>query len=235
MTCTGYGTGHEGWGNTVYNSQEGHLRATTKNQGFNEAVGFHRRKRRAGVVGQHGRTLASMRPSAFTDGNPDVGFPGGLPAEASASMRPSAFTDGNERHRPAGRLPAPDASMRPSAFTDGNRTAKRSLRWCPIRCFNVSVGFHRRKHQRHGLSSPRPSPASMRPSAFTDGNGRRSPADHPGGRVASMRPSAFTDGNADQRQRCLPRLHPASMRPSAFTDGNVADRYTDPAAPMRLQ
>ena len=37
---------------------------------------------------------ASMRPSAFTDGN-SVGHPLGVRGRV-ASMRPSAFTDGNE-------------------------------------------------------------------------------------------------------------------------------------------
>ena len=142
---------------------------------FNEAVGFHRRKQGSA---EHDRWRAevpeaSMRPSAFTDGNvatapartvasgdcfnEAVGFhrrkrpsPQRRPALAGdrASMRPSAFTDGNSRLqlRPAVRRRVDAASMRPSAFTDGNPgallTATCSSR--PTR-FNEAVGFHRRK------------------------------------------------------------------------------------------
>ena len=138
---------------------------------FNEAVGFHRRKRRTGLQRGTHACVASMRPSAFTDGNQLDGRR--ADDGRRASMRPSAFTDGNTVQDP-NFLPLPlDASMRPSAFTDGNvirratvhrgqRTGRfneavgfhrRKLvagRWRAGRpvhiCFNEAVGFHRRKH-----------------------------------------------------------------------------------------
>ena len=166
--------------------------------GFNEAVGFHRRKRRPGAVrtpnqglgcfneavGFHRRKLArtggfrynekcaSMRPSAFTDGNRCRC--GALRAgHFVASMRPSAFTDGNDPRGRPHRGSDVAASMRPSAFTDGNMAFSRERQSVAGAGFNEAVGFHRRKRRDGMARYGEARDASMRPSAFTDGNTRR--------------------------------------------------------------
>ena len=136
-----------------------------------------------------GIARASMRPSAFANGNSmfsnvscgifarfneAVGFRQrkcdrrGVDSGDffRASMRPSAFANGNmiEHAHP---VDAITASMRPSAFANGNPTAvsKRRLK----RCFNEAVGFRQRKYTAAPASRTRVI-ASMRPSAFANGN-----------------------------------------------------------------
>ena len=87
-----------------------------------------------------------------------------------ASMRPSAFTDGNRHWATTSSTCVSMASMRPSAFTDGNLDNPRMEDPDKARRFNEAVGFHRRKHRAPGCCNRRTGYASMRPSAFTDGN-----------------------------------------------------------------
>ena len=59
---------------------------------FNEAVALQRRKRRRSIWSGR-RSVASMRPSLFSDGNVFCYDNAGVPT--LASMRPSLFSDGN--------------------------------------------------------------------------------------------------------------------------------------------
>ena len=197
--------------------------------GFNEAVGYYRRKLEGGHERRTESSSASMRPSDITDGNTKapsegardrfrrngfneaVGYYRRKPSMSPhllstmllrvASMRPSDITDGN-RNRVAVAGVAEEASMRPSDITDGN---------------TMSNG--------HGIAVDHV--ASMRPSDITDGNPDAVVGDPVRRSGASMRPSDITDGTPGPAPRHVWRVVQASMRPSDITDGNPDGEVAD--------
>ena len=139
-------------------------------------------------------------------------------SDGQASMRPSAFTDGNQPHACGAHMgfneavftissfvvTNKEASMRPSAFTDGNEERTVVERHAKgTASFNEAVGFHRRKPIAMGEELLE-CPSTETRSGFNEAVGfhrRKHTPRHPVRAVldhlgASMRPSAFTDGNA---------------------------------------
>ena len=167
---------------------------------FNEAVGFHRRKpgRRGARTCLRPWTMKSFNEAVGFHRRKPLHPERRCAGCNRASMRPSAFTDGNIRSPGRDVLLIHGASMRPSAFTDGNRSPRIDCGAGQPDSFNEAVGFHRRKRARPAWSATDLA-LSMRPSAFTDGNAVAGSCGSARSAPASMRPSAFTDGNAHDR------------------------------------
>ena len=154
--------------------------------GFNEAVGFHRRKRSGTTSRRHQRSMrpssahaislqsihASMRPSAFTDGNsPNWTRRFDLPTVGTSRFNEAVGFHRRKLDRVESRRWSYSAVQASSSFNEAVGFHRRKLYHAFIArsptpllsvCFNEAVGFHRRKLVRHGVGAARHPASSAR-------------------------------------------------------------------------